>query len=229
MWGRAGRRGRGLAVYVAGEDALDQFFCRHPEEFLDRGPSRRRSSTRTAPRSTPSTCSAPPTRRRSPTTTTPILGADWRAHAEAARRRRLPARARDRVRARRGPMTTPPRASRCARRRADSFVLIDATSGEVLGTIEAARAYSTVHEGADLPAPRAAPTWCCELDLDARRAMLEPFTGDYFTQAKRESMTYIERLHERRETLGVHALVRRGRLLRDGARLPAQSGCRTTR
>ncbi len=36
MWGRAGRRGRGLAVYVAGEDALDQFFCRHPEEFLDR-------------------------------------------------------------------------------------------------------------------------------------------------------------------------------------------------
>src|ERR687898_114471 len=36
MWGRAGRRGRGLAVYVAGDDALDQFFCRHPDEFLDR-------------------------------------------------------------------------------------------------------------------------------------------------------------------------------------------------
>ena len=30
MWGRAGRRQRGLAVYVAGQDALDQFFCRHP-------------------------------------------------------------------------------------------------------------------------------------------------------------------------------------------------------
>src|SRR5450755_4662312 len=36
MWGRAGRRGRGLAVYIAGEDALDQFFCRHPTEFLAR-------------------------------------------------------------------------------------------------------------------------------------------------------------------------------------------------
>ncbi len=41
MWGRAGRssqptRERGLAVYVAGEDALDQFFARHPEEFLER-------------------------------------------------------------------------------------------------------------------------------------------------------------------------------------------------
>src|SRR5439155_9492390 len=36
MWGRAGRRGRGLAVYIAGEDALDQFFCRHHNEFLVR-------------------------------------------------------------------------------------------------------------------------------------------------------------------------------------------------
>src|SRR3989440_1748730 len=36
MWGRAGRRETGLALYVAGDDALDQFFCRHPEEFLDR-------------------------------------------------------------------------------------------------------------------------------------------------------------------------------------------------
>ena len=36
MWGRAGRRNTGLAMYVAGEDALDQFFCRHPDEFLER-------------------------------------------------------------------------------------------------------------------------------------------------------------------------------------------------
>ena len=32
-----------------------------------------------------------------------------------------------------------------------------------------------------------------ELDLAARRALLEPFSGDYFTQAKRESMIYITR------------------------------------
>ncbi|HEY5389521.1 MAG TPA: DEAD/DEAH box helicase, partial [Solirubrobacteraceae bacterium] len=37
MWGRAGRRRRGLAVYVAGMDALDQFFARHTDDFLDRG------------------------------------------------------------------------------------------------------------------------------------------------------------------------------------------------
>src|ERR687897_40899 len=36
MWGRAGRRSEGVALYLAGQDALDQFFCRHPDEFLSR-------------------------------------------------------------------------------------------------------------------------------------------------------------------------------------------------
>jgi DEAD/DEAH box helicase domain-containing protein len=72
----------------------------------------------------------------------------------------------------------------------------------VLGTVEAARAYGTVHDGAIyLHLGRSYKV--LELDHDARRVMLEPFTGDYFTQAKRESMVYVERLHERRELLGV--------------------------
>src|SRR6266516_974245 len=36
QWGRAGRRDRGLAVLVASEDALDQFFAREPEALLSR-------------------------------------------------------------------------------------------------------------------------------------------------------------------------------------------------
>ena len=36
QWGRAGRRGRGLAVLIASEDALDQFFMRDPEALLGR-------------------------------------------------------------------------------------------------------------------------------------------------------------------------------------------------
>jgi len=36
QWGRAGRRARGLAVLVASEDALDQFFAREPEALLSR-------------------------------------------------------------------------------------------------------------------------------------------------------------------------------------------------
>src|SRR5207247_7363479 len=36
QWGRAGRRGHGLAILVASEDALDQFFMRDPEALLGR-------------------------------------------------------------------------------------------------------------------------------------------------------------------------------------------------
>ncbi len=36
QWGRAGRRGHGLALLVASEDALDQYFMREPEMLLGR-------------------------------------------------------------------------------------------------------------------------------------------------------------------------------------------------
>src|SRR3954469_4918515 len=36
QWGRAGRRGHGVAVLVASEDALDQYFMREPETLLRR-------------------------------------------------------------------------------------------------------------------------------------------------------------------------------------------------
>ena len=85
---------------------------------------------------------------------------------------------------------------------ADAFILIDSSSGEIIGTVEAARAYTTVHEGA-IYLHMGRSYRVLELDLAGRRAMLEPFSGDYFTQTKRESMTYIERLLEQREVLGV--------------------------
>ena len=85
---------------------------------------------------------------------------------------------------------------------ADSFLLIDASSGEVLGMVEAARAYATIHEGAVyLHLGRSYVVR--ELDLASRRAVLDPFDGNYFTQTKSESMTIIERLHEQRATHGV--------------------------
>jgi DEAD/DEAH box helicase domain-containing protein len=42
-----------------------------------------------------------------------------------------------------------------------------------------------------------------DLELAGRRALLEPFDGDYFTQAKREIMIFITRLSDQRETCGV--------------------------
>ncbi len=69
-------------------------------------------------------------------------------------------------------------------------------------TVELARACSTVHDGAVyLHMGRSYEVR--ELDLDAGRALVEPFTGDWYTQPKRETDTYIERLLDRRECCGV--------------------------
>ncbi len=200
MWGRAGRRGRGLAVYIAGEDALDQFFCRHPTEFLSRpveaailDPG---SSEIYAEHLLCAAHEAPLSH-----VDEEIFGPAWRPAAEElAEAGLLRERANGFVPRRADDYPAARVALRSAS--ADSFVLIDGSSGEVIGTIEASRAYSTVHEGAIyLHLGRAYEV--LELDHDARRALLEPFTGDWFTQAKRESMTYIARLHERHETQGV--------------------------
>jgi len=200
MWGRAGRRGRGLAVYIAGEDALDQFFCRHPDEFLTRPVEAAildpHSSEIYAEHLVCAAHEAPLSDADAP-----ILGDRWREYAEELtfagflRERAtgfVPSRADDYP------------AARVALRSAsaDSFILIDASSGEVLGSIEAARAYGTVHDGA-IYLHMGRSYAVLELDLEGRRALLEPFNGDYFTQAKRESMTYIERLHDQRTTRGV--------------------------
>jgi DEAD/DEAH box helicase domain-containing protein len=200
MWGRAGRRGRGLAVYIAGEDALDQFFCRHPEDFLGRpveaailDPG---SSEIYAEHLLCAAHEAPLSEQDGP-----ILGPQWREYAQQlATAGLLRERATGFVPKRADDYPAARVALRSAS--ADSFVLIDAASGEVLGTIEATRAYSTVHEGA-VYLHMGRSYHVLELDLGSRRAMLEPFDGDYFTQAKRESMTYIERLGDRRTTHGV--------------------------
>jgi DEAD/DEAH box helicase domain-containing protein len=200
MWGRAGRRGRGLAVYIAGEDALDQFFCRHPDEFLTRPVEAAildpHSSEIYAEHLVCAAHEAPLSEADAG-----YFGDQWRDYAEDLtmagflRERAtgfVPRRADDYP------------AARVALRSAsaDSFILIETSSGEVLGSVEAARAYATVHEGAVyLHMGRAYSV--LELDHGGRRALLEPFSGDYFTQAKRDSMTYIERLHEQRQMMGV--------------------------
>jgi len=200
MWGRAGRRGRGLAVYIAGEDALDQFFARHPAEFLRR-PVEAAIIDPASPeiRNEHLVCAsheAPLSEQDEEILGGDLIG-DARALAERGVLREraagfVPARAEDYP------------AARVALRSASAerFVLIEAQSGEVLGTIEAVRAFSTVHPGAIyLHLGRSYEV--LDLDLGAHRALLAPFSGEHFTQTKRESMTFIERLERRRETHGV--------------------------
>ncbi len=204
MWGRAGRRGRGLAVYVAGEDALDQFFCRHPDDFLER-PVEAAILDHESPEifRRHLLCAA----HEGPLSSedAEFLGSRWEAHAEVL----LSA---GELRHRRGsaPDTYVPRhpsgypAAEVSLRSAspESFAIIDVASGELLGSTEAARAHSTVHEGAIyLHLGRSYEVR--ELDLQHRRALVAPFDGDWYTQPKRETDTTIERLLDRRETLGV--------------------------
>jgi DEAD/DEAH box helicase domain-containing protein len=214
MWGRAGRRGRGLAVYVAGEDALDQFFCRHPEEFLDRAveaaildhesPLIYRGHLLCAAHEGPLSGAD-----------AEFLGPRWEAHAEllqsAGSLRRRPGGARG------GPAAEGLGAGVYVPRRPDSypaaqvslrsaspetFAIIDVSSGELLGSTEAARAHGTVHGGA-IYMHMGRSYEVRELDLERRRALVAPFDGDWYTQPKQETDTEIVRLLDRRETLGV--------------------------
>ena len=201
MWGRAGRRGRGLALYVAGEDALDQFFCRHPDEFLDRpveaailDPFNEQVHTAHL------LCAA----HEGPLedADAEFMGPDWRHYAEAlvsaGDLRERP----DGTFVPRHPEEFPAAAVSLRSASRDGVVIVDTRSGELIGTVDVQRAMTTVHDGAVyLHGGRSYEV--AGLDLANRRALVQPFDGDWYTQPKKETDTYIERLIERRETLGV--------------------------
>jgi DEAD/DEAH box helicase domain-containing protein len=205
MWGRAGRRGRGLAVYVAGEDALDQFFARHPEDFLER-PVEAAILDHESPLIFRQhlLCAA----HEGPLSNddAEFLGPRWEAQAELLesagelRRRPIDAGAGTYVPRRHGRYPAAEVSLRSAS--PDSFAIVDVSSGELLGTTEAARAHSTIHEGA-IYLHLGQAYEVSELDLERRRALVAPFSGDWYTQPKRETDTDVVRLLDRREALGV--------------------------
>jgi DEAD/DEAH box helicase domain-containing protein len=201
MWGRAGRRGRGLAIYVAGEDALDQFFCRHPDEFLDRPVERAILNHENEQIYAEHLLCAAHEGPLEPADAE-FLGPRFQLHADwlvsrGELRERKPG-----VYVPRRPEEYP--AAKVSLRSAgrDSFAVLDTDTGEMLGTVEAARAYSTTHEGAIyLHGGRSYEV--TGLDGQSRHALVRPFAGDWYTQPKKETDTQIERLLDRRETMGV--------------------------
>jgi DEAD/DEAH box helicase domain-containing protein len=205
MWGRAGRRGRGLAVYVAGEDALDQFFCRHPEDFLERpveaaildheSPLIYRQHLLCAAHEGPLSHEDGE-----------FLGPRWEAHAEVLQsngqlRRRKGTVGRDTY-VPRQPGGYPAADVSLRSASPESFAIVDVSSGELLGSTEAARAHSTVHEGA-IYMHQGRSYEVAELDLRQRRALVSPVSGDWYTQPKTDTETEIVRLLDRREALGI--------------------------
>ncbi len=196
QWGRAGRRGHGLAVLVAGEDALDQYFMREPESLLGR-----RVEAAILDHANPRVLDGH------------VLSAAFEAPLDDADRDILGDEALERAAAL--PELKQTRAgfvwagrdypaARVALRSTtpDAFTVVEAQTGTVLGLVETERAYSTVHEGA-VYLHLGEQYLVSELDHGTRTALVEPFRGDYYTQAKKETTTAIEEALRSERRLGL--------------------------
>jgi len=185
QWGRAGRRGHGLAVLIASEDALDQYFMREPEMLLGR-----KVEAAILDHANPRILDG---HVRAAAFEAPVDDADRGTLGDEALERAalLPElkltksgyvwAGRDYPAAQFGLRSTTP----------DTFAVVEGQSGTVLGLVERERAYSTVHEGA-VYLHLGESYLVRELDLQARTAIVTPYGGDYYTQAKKETSTAIE-------------------------------------
>ncbi len=200
MWGRAGRRSEGLALYVAGEDALDQFFCRHPDEFLER-PVEAAILDHENDRIQTAHVLAAAYELPLSESDGEFLGPRWRERAEALVGAGELRRGRGERYLPRGPRFAAGDISlRSAS--ADSVAIVERDSGELLGAVEAERAFTTVHPGAVyLHLGRSYEVR--ELDVEARRAAVDRFDGDWYTQPRKDTEVFIEEVAERRQVAGV--------------------------
>ena len=185
QWGRAGRRGHGLAVLIASEDALDQYFMREPQALLDR-----RVEAAILDHANPRVLDG---HVRAAAFEAPLDDADRDVLGDEALERAalIP----DLKRTKSGYVWAgrdyPAAQTNLRSAGADSFAVVEAETGTVLGIVERERAYSTVHEGA-VYLHLGESYLVRELDLRARTAVVTPYAGTYYTQAKKETSTAIE-------------------------------------
>ncbi len=194
MWGRAGRNSTGLAMYVAGEDALDQFFCRHPDEFLARPVE--------AAILDPHNEQVHMSHLQAAAHELPLrgddaefLGPDVLEFAQRLEARGLLRRREGGYVPRGGEFPAAQISLRSAS--ADSFAIVHGNSGELIGTVEAERAFTNVHPGAAyLHLGQAYEIE--ELDLGGRTVVATPFDGSWYTRPKIDVDVHVERLvHQR--------------------------------
>jgi len=196
QWGRAGRRGHGLAALVASEDALDQYFMREPEALLGRRVE-----------------AAILDHENHRVLDGHVLTAAFEAPLDDTDREILGDTALERAAelpelkktdagyvwaGRDYPAARVPLRSTGM----DAFTVVDRSTGSVLGLVERERAYSTVHEGA-IYLHLGEQFRVVSLDLEARAALVESFSGDYYTQAKKETMTSIDQARRTEWRLGL--------------------------
>ena len=189
QWGRAGRRGAGLALLVPSEDGLDRYFINHPAALLGRpseasiidptNPEIRRGHLCAASRELPIVAGDEA-----------LLGegalAEAEALADAGELARTP-----------GGLSwrgsgSPASAFSLRSASLAAIGVVEERTGQLLGMLDEARALGNVHEGA-VYLHRGETYLSSSLDLEGRIALVEPFAGPWYTQPKRETETRIVR------------------------------------
>ena len=194
QFGRAGRAGRAAAaVLVARDDPLDAFLMNHPDTVFS-GAERTVFDPENPYVLAPHLCAAAAEQ--------PITDEDARQWFGASAPGVL-AELGERGMLRRRPTgwywTRPERASSLADLRGSSGAvvrIVEADTGRLLGTVDAAASHATVHEGA-IYVHMGAQYRVIALDLDDAVALVEPADVDYMTSAQEASDIAIV---ERRES-----------------------------
>ncbi len=182
LWQQSGRAGRSqrrsLAVLVAGEDQLDQWLMAHPDQVFSRSPE--------AAVVNPSNPFVALAHLGCAAYELPLVPADevWWDDLDEGVRRLV---ADDRVTVRRSQAywsrRRPPAPAVGLRSgSADQYHIVE-HNGRLVGTVDAGRAFTTVHPGA-VYLHQGRPFLVHHLDLDDRVAWVSPTSGDELTQPR---------------------------------------------
>jgi DEAD/DEAH box helicase domain-containing protein len=188
QWGRAGRgKGESLAVFIAGNDALEQFFVKHPDELLSReveaatidfaNPFIHASHLAAAAYEAP--LHLDDRRFFGPE----LSSALERGVSEGALRPKGEAwhyRGSDFPAAKIGLRSTA----------GEQYTIVEEDTGDIVGTEGAETAFSTLHPGA-VYLHMGDTYLVTELDLDSHTALVRPFWDNYHTLPRRETETRI--------------------------------------
>ncbi|MCE5253657.1 MAG: DEAD/DEAH box helicase, partial [Actinomycetia bacterium] len=198
QWGRAGRgKGESLAIFVAGNDALEQFFVKHPDELLTR-----EVEAATVDFANPFIHSG---HLAAAAYESPLIADDERFFgpglAEALER----GVAQGLLRRKGGTGTTGARATEAwystdadfpaakiglRSTAGEQYTIVEEDTGDIVGTEGAETAFSAVHPGA-VYLHMGDTYLVTKLDLDQRVAFVRPFRDNYHTIPRRETDTRI--------------------------------------
>ena len=188
QWGRAGRgKSDSVALLIAGSDALEQFFVRHPQELLTR-PVEAATVDPTNPFIHDRHLVAAAYERQLTEDDTRFFGPGL---VEAAMRQTEAGTLRHQdgswfVRGN----DYPAGAISLRSSSSDQFTIVDEETGDIVGTQEAESAFSFLHPGA-VYLHMGESYLVTTLDLEGRVAAVRRFFDSYYTQPRRQSSTEI--------------------------------------